>query len=111
MSDMSQMFTCGPYSSAQDLRGWLAAQHFPPYAFSEVVLLRPYITLTWVHSLKRPGETLSQDDDIFAIPLSEVCEHLVTYHRHRSTSSSHRHTLSSFSSMDICKVISLLYVL
>lgn len=108
---MSQMFTCGPYSSAQDLRGWLAAQHFPPYALSEVVLLRPYITLTWVHSLKRPGETLSQDDDMFAIPLSEVCEHLVTYHRHRSTSSNHSHPLSNFNSMDICKMISLLYVL
>lgn len=51
MSDTSQMFTCGPYSSPQDLRGRLAAQHFPPYASSELVLLRPYITLTRVHSL------------------------------------------------------------
>lgn len=77
MSDTSQMFTCGPHSSspAEDPRGRLAAQR-PPPPF-QVLLQCPYITLTWVHSLKRPGETLSLPDDIFAIPLSEVCEHLI----------------------------------
>lgn len=72
MSDMFQMFTHSPHSS-----GW--QRSISPYTFTKVVLPCPYITLTWVHSLKRPDQTPSQDDDIFAIPLSEVCEHLITY--------------------------------
>lgn len=88
MSDRPQMFTCGPHSCAQELRGRLAAPHFPPYASSQVVLLRPYITLTRVQPLKRPDQTPSQDDDIFAIPASQVCEHLFTYHCRASATSS-----------------------
>lgn len=42
-------------------------QSFPLLTFSEVVLLRPYIFLPPVHSLKRPGSALSRSDDIFAI--------------------------------------------
>lgn len=82
------MFTCGPHSCAQEPRGRLAGPHFPPYASSQVVLLRPYITLTRVQPLKRPEQTLSQDDDIFAIPPSRVCEHLFTYHCRTSATSS-----------------------
>lgn len=88
MSDRPQMFTCGPHSCAQELRGRLAASHFPPYASSQVVLLRPYITLTRVQPLKRPDQTLSEDDDIFAIPPSQVREHLFTDHCRTSGTSS-----------------------
>lgn len=57
------------------IRGAVWLRSVPPPL--QVLLQCPYITLTWVHSLKRPGETLSLPDDIFAIPLSEVCEHLI----------------------------------
>lgn len=71
----------------------MAAQHFPPYTFSEVVLLRPYITLTRVHSLKRADQTPSLHEDIFAIPLGEVCV-CASYHCHTSTSLKNTHILS-----------------
>lgn len=82
MSDMFQMFTRSPHSS-----GW--QRSISPYTFTKVVLPCPYITLTWVHSLKRPDQTPSQDDDIFAIPLSEVCERLITYPSQRSSNRVH----------------------
>lgn len=45
-----------------------------------------YITLTRVHSLKRPDETPSQDDDIFAIPVRKARERLFTRQCQRSGS-------------------------
>lgn len=58
--------------------GWQRYTPSLPHALSEVVLLCPYITLTRVHSLKRPSQTLSWDDDIFVILLTEVCMHPIT---------------------------------
>lgn len=62
-----QMFTRGPYSSAQEVSGSPAVLSAPPlqtsstpptpYASSQVVLPRPYITLTPVQPLKRPDGT------------------------------------------------------
>lgn len=58
----------------------------PSTAPWKVVLPRPYITLTWVHSLKRPDETPSQDDDMFAIPVRKARERLFARHCQRSGS-------------------------
>lgn len=44
MSDVSQMFTCGPYSSAQDLRGRFGSAAFPP-----LCLLRGCVTASIHH--------------------------------------------------------------
>lgn len=96
MSDTSQMFTCCPYSSAQNRRGGFAAQRFPPmpsHRLCYCVHTSPWHGCTHWNGPARPCLGMMTYFPFHSVRCANILS--LSYHCHRSSSSNRSHPPSN----------------